>query len=304
MSHITIVGSGNVGANTAFFIAEKCVTDVMLCDVVEGIPRGKSLDLMEAAPIRKYRNKIFSFESESQIEESETVIITAGKVSIPGYKKNELFAENKKIILEWADRIKRLAPEAKVIIATEPVDPLTALFVRVSGLSRFKVMGLGGILDSTRFCYGISKTLGISPENINALIIGAHSDDMIGLPDYSSVSGVPLTQLVDEDAINKILTDTRKAEELIIQMAKRNNSFYAPSAACAELVDSMHMNLNRVFSVSIVLDGEYGIKDAALSLPCVIGADGIIKVLTPGLEKDQIARLKESAQWVNALSKE
>jgi malate dehydrogenase len=298
---IGIIGSGNVGANTAFFVVETGITDVLLYDVEPGVPTGKSLDMMEAAPIRKYRNRITPVSKLEDLAEAETIIVSAGKGRVKGQKRDDLLASNRDAIVSLAKSLRTIAKDACIVIATQPVDPLTTLFVAESGFPRRRVMGLGGVLDSTRFGYLISRELGISTENITALVIGRHTDDMICLPEYSRVSGVPITKLLEKDRIDLLVAGTRGAGDLIIELAERSSAYYAPSAALAEIAHAIHMNLNRIFSVSVVLDGEYGVKGAALSVPCIIGRNGIEKILTPALSSSEIERFVQSGVEVKRL---
>jgi malate dehydrogenase len=300
MAWVSIVGGGNVGANAAFFIAEKGVTDVLLVDIQPGLSRGKMLDIMEAAPIRRYRNHLSGSDSLGDIAGSRLVVIAAGAIRTPGMRREDLFTVNAGLIASLAPEVARLAPDATVVIATEPVDSLTALFARESGFPRGRVMGLGGILDSTRLRALIARELSVSMEIVSAMVIGRHSDDMICLPRYCSVSGVPLPHLLAEERIAALVEETRTAGDLVVEMAKRSSSYYAPSAAVAELADAIHMNLNRIFPVSVTLDGEYGVRGAALSLPAVIGENGAARVLTPALTDQEKAVFVESARRVTA----
>jgi malate dehydrogenase len=303
MSRVSIIGGGNVGANAGFFIAEKGVTDVLLVDIQPGLARGKMLDIMEAAPIRRYRNTLAGSDSIEDIRGSQLVVVAAGAIRAPGMRREDLYTENAGLIRSLAPQIARLAPESTVVVATEPVDSLTTLFVRESGMPRTRVLGLGGILDSTRFRVLIARELGVSSEIVSAMVIGRHSDDMICLPRYCSVSGVPLPLLLSSERIAAIIEETRAAGDLVVEMAKRSSSYYAPSAAVAELADSVHMNLNRIFPVSILLQGEYGVQDAALSLPAVIGEKGVVRVLVPELTAKEKAVFLESARKVAAAVK-
>jgi malate dehydrogenase len=300
MAQVSIIGGGNVGANASFFIAEKGVTDVQLVDVQIGLSRGKMLDIMEAAPIRRYRNLLKGSDSLEDIRGSEFVVVAAGSIRSPGMRREELFTANASLIRSLASEIARLAPESIVVVATEPVDSLTALFARVSGMPRSRVLGLGGILDSTRLRALISRQLGVSMEIVSAMVIGRHSDDMLCLPRYCTVGGVPLTQLLSEEKIKALVEETRTAGDLVVELAKRSSAYYAPSAAIAELADSVHMNLNRIFSVSLLLEGEYGITEAALSLPAVVGSRGAERVLTPQLTPQEIEALRASARRITA----
>ena len=191
-----------------------------------------------------------------------------------------------------------------MVIATEPVDSLTTLFARESGMPRTRVLGLGGILDSTRLRALIARELNLSMEVISAMVIGRHSDDMICLPRYCSVPGVPLPHLLGPERVAAIVEETRTAGDLVVELAKRSSSYYAPSAAVAELADSIHMNLNRIFSVSMLLEGEYGVRDVALSLPAMIGENGVVNVLTPELTDEEKAVFVESARRIASAVKE
>jgi malate dehydrogenase len=295
MHYVTVIGSGNVGANTAFFIAERGITDVALYDIRDGLARGKGLDMMEAAPIRRYRNRIWEAKSLDVVAETETVILAAGTVRTPGMKREDLFEQNRSIVSELAPELARLAPQAKFLVATEPVDLITTEFLKRSGLDRSKVMGIGGCLDVTRLRYFAAQELGLSPENISATVIGRHSDAMIVMLRYCSVSGLPLTTLLSDEQQRKIVDQTRQAGDLIVNMAQRSSAFYAPSAAIVEVVDAIHMDLRRVTCVSLLLQGEYGINGVAMSLPAVIGRNGIERVLTLRLTEEEQQRLRSSA---------
>jgi len=292
MSQVSILGSGNVGANTAFFIAETGVEEVLLYDLQEGLAAGKALDMMEAAPIRKYRNRLRGALRMEEIAGSEIVVIAAGRVRRPGMKREDLFVENRALAGELAPRVAELAPEAVVIVATEPVDPITREFVRASGFPRERVLGVGGCLDATRLRYAVARALGVSMEDVSALVIGRHSASMLALPRYSSVSGVPLPQLLPPQRVQELVAETASAGDLIVQMAQRSSAFYAPSAAVADIVNSVHMDLRRVLCVSLVLQGEYGLSGVALSLPAVVGRGGVRRVLTPRLTGEELAALR------------
>lgn len=300
MKRVSIVGSGNVGANTAFFIAEKGIADVTLYDIQEGVPSGKALDIMEAAPIRTYRVRISGSDNTASIRGSDVIVLAAGSVRKPGMKREELFDENVEFISAAASNIKEIAPKAKVIILTEPIDPLTSVFVAESGMPRDFVMGLGGLLDSTRLGYAISRDLGVSLENVSALVIGHHGKDMIGLARYSCVSGVPVLNLMLPEHFESLVNETRQAGDFIVDMAKRSSAYYAPSAAAAELSDAICRNTRRVLSVSVQLNGEYEVEGAALSVPAVIGQNGVREVFLPKLTDEEMSRFQRSAQYLKS----
>ncbi|HUI68953.1 MAG TPA: malate dehydrogenase [Spirochaetia bacterium] len=295
---MSIIGSGNVGANAAFFIAEKGVTDVLLIDIKQGLSRGKALDIMEAAPIRRYRNTLVGSDSLADIEGSQMVVIAVGAIRSPGMRREDLYGENAPLIQSLAPQVAKLAPQSVVVIATEPVDSLTTLFTLRSGMPRTRVVGLGGILDSMRLRALIARELDVSTEIVSAMVIGRHSDDMVCLPRYCSVSGVPLPHLLSAERIAAIVSETRSAGDLVVELAKRSSAYYAPSAAIAELADAVHMNLDRIFPVSVMLDGEYGIRDAALSVPAIIGEKGVSKILTPEITREEKETLTRSARLI------
>ena len=295
MEKISIIGSGNVGANAAFFIAEKGITHVFLYDIKEGISTGKALDMMEASPIRKYRNKIKGVEKIEEIGDSQTVVIAANQNIKAGMNREELLEGNIEVINEIGGKIKKITPESIVIIATEPVDILTAYFVKKFNYKREKVFGVGGILDSTRLKYFISKKLSISLENVTSLVIGPHNHSMIINPLFCRVSGIPLSQLLEEKEIEKITEEVKTAGKFIVEMAQKSRTYYSPSAAVAELADSIHMDLRRILPVSVLLSGEYGLNETAMSLPCVIGKNGIEKIILPKLSRSELTQLKNAA---------
>jgi len=294
MANIGIIGSGNVGANTAFFIAERNVAHVVLYDIQEGLSTGKALDMMEAAPVRGYDVRIQGTDRLEHVLANDIIIITAGSVRKPGMKREDLYSENAEVIRSLAKSM--AGSTAKVIMVSEPVDMLTTLFVEESGMDRRQVMGLGGVLDSTRLRYLIAQELQVTTENVQATVIGRHSDAMIPLPRYCTVSGVPVSQLLPGDRLEAIFEETRNAGNLIVDIAQRASSYYGPSAAATELAQAINMNTGRIMSVSMVLDGEYGIEGAAMSLPAVIGRNGIEQVMLPKLSDGEQKQLTASAE--------
>jgi malate dehydrogenase len=295
MARVGIVGSGNLGANTAFFVAEKGIADVLLYDIKDGLATGKALDMMEAAPIRGYRNRIRGAAALDELAGAEVVVVAAGQVRTPGQRREDLLEPNRAVIRAIAPELARLAPEAVVVVATEPVDLMTRELVHAGGLGRERVMGLGGFLDATRLQYLIARELRISMESVSALVIGRHGEQMLALPRYCSVSGVPVETLLDAETLAALVREMRESGDLIVSLAQRASAYYAPSAAAAELVDAVHMDLKRILPVSVVLDGEYGLADVALSLPCVVGRQGVERVLTPTLDEAQRGHIQRSA---------
>ena len=299
---IGIIGSGNVGANTAFFLAEKGVDHVILYDIREGLAKGKALDMMEAAPIRGYRTAIRGTDNLEEVLDADIIIYTAGVARKPGIKRDDLFKENLPIVRTFAEQIKK--PETIVIIVSEPVDVLTTVFTEVSNLAKNQILGLGGVLDATRLRFLIARELGVSMENVAAQVVGRHTDDMIPLQSYCCVSGMSIDNFLSPDQIKDLFEQTREAGHLIVEMAGRASAYYGPSAVAAELAEAIMMDTGRVLSVSHVLSGEFGISNVALSLPAVIGRTGIRRVVVPDLVGEQISALTRSAQIITQTIKE
>jgi malate dehydrogenase len=299
MANIAIIGAGNVGANTAFFIAERNIGSVVMFDVQDGLAKGKALDMMEAAPIRGYQHTIAGTDSYDEVLQSQVAIVTAGAVRQPGAKRDELFSSNRTIIDEVASNMKGYT--GTVVIATEPVDPMVTQFVRTSGLPSERVIGLGGVLDSTRLRYVLGRTLGVTTENVSAMVIGRHSDEMIALPEYSRVSGVPITMLMGATEVETAVEETRRAGDVIVEMSQRASSYYGPSAAAADVCQALLWDTRRILPVSIVLSGQYGIEGVALSLPAVLGASGVERIIEPKLDRKDIETLKRSAESIRAM---
>ncbi|NBB91353.1 MAG: malate dehydrogenase [Spirochaetes bacterium] len=301
MANIGIIGSGNVGANTAFFIAEHNVAHVVLYDIQEGLSTGKALDMMEAAPVRGYDVRIQGTDRLEHVLANDIIIVTAGSVRKPGMQREDLYSENAGVIRELAKSIS--GSTAKVIMVSEPVDLLTALFVEESGLDRRQVMGLGGVLDSTRLRYFIAHELGVTTENVQATVIGRHANAMIPLSRYCTVSGVPVAQLMPSDRLEELFEKTRNAGNLIVDMAQRASSYYGPSAAATELAQAVNMNTGRIMTVSMMLRGEYGIEGVAMSLPAVIGRNGIEQVMLPQLTDAEQQQLTASGEDLKKMMK-
>jgi malate dehydrogenase len=299
---IGIVGSGNVGANTAFFLAEKGVDHVLLYDIQEGMAKGKALDMMEAAPIRGYRTTLKGTDQPDEILQCDVIIITAGAVRQAGMTRDELFQENRKIIEEYAGKITH--PDAKVLIVSEPVDLLTTLFAGKSSLPASQIIGLGGVLDATRLRYLIAKELSVAMENVAAQVVGRHTNDMILLKDYCCVSGISIDNFLTLEKLEELFEQTRNAGSLIVELAGRASAYYGPSAVAAELAEAICLDTGRLMSVSHLLSGQFGITGAAMSLPCVIGKNGIAKVVEPNLTADEARMLKTSAQGIIQTLKE
>ena len=279
MKRISIIGSGNVGTNTAFFIAERRATDVLLVDIKDGVAAGKSLDLMEAGPVRDYVTAIRGSGRIDDIAGSDIVIIAAGRVRKPGERREDLYRDNAPNVREIAQDLRRLAPDAVVINIVEPIDLLTLLIQETLGADRFKVIGVGGLLSSTRIRYLVSNALGVSPREVTGLIIGPHHPSMVFLRDTIRVSGIPAAALLSEPQLLQLIEDARNAGDTILDLSQRSTSFYASGAAAAALVDAIVCNTKALLPVSVRCEGEYGVQGLAVGVPAFVGEHGVARIL-------------------------
>ena len=275
MKRISIIGSGNVGTNTAFFIAETRTADVLLVDIKDGIAAGKALDLMEAGPVRGYATSIRGTVKIDDIVGSDVVIIAAGVTRKPGQQREDVYRDNAPIVRAIAQNIRRLAPGAVVINVVEPVDLLTLLVQETLVADRFKVMGVGGLLSSTRIRFLVSKALEVSPREVTGLIIGPHHPSMVFLKDTIRVSGIPAEALLGEARLRELVEEARNAGDVILKLNQRSSSFYASCAATAALVEAIVCNTKALLPVSVRCEGEYGIKGLAIGVPAYIGESGV-----------------------------
>jgi malate dehydrogenase len=294
MKRVSIIGSGNVGTNTAFFVAEDGSAAVTLVDSKEGISTGKSLDLMEAGPLRGYDTDIAGTDSIGKIAGSDVVIVAAGRVRRPGEQRVDLYAENSGTVRKICKDIKEFAPQAVVINVVEPVDMITLLIQEVLELDRFKVLGVGGLLSATRLRFLVSQALHVSPREVTGLVVGPHRKSMVILKDSIRISGIPAVKLLGEEKLSRIVEETRGAGDTILQMAQRSTSYYAPSAATAWLVRAIVRNTHAIFPVSLRLQGEYGVDDLCLSVPARVGGQGVENVLQVKMSEGEKQALSDA----------
>ncbi len=294
-----IVGAGNVGANAAFFLAERNVGPVIARDIEEGRATGKLLDIMEAAPLGRYHFPLRGTDSEAEVLESDVLLIAAGATRAAGASRESLFAENSALISELAGKLKRFP--GVVVVATEPVDAMVTLLVREAGLDSKKVMGLGGCLDVARMRFCIARELGCAVEDVDAMAVGRHDSDIIIPLAYCKVSGIPVEHLLAADTCRALAEEVRGAGGQIVEQSGRNAAFYAPAAVAADVVEAVVRDSGRMLSVSSVLDGQLDARGVALSLPAMIGADGVSRILEPKLSDEERKRFAASATAVAKL---
>ncbi|MEJ2108682.1 MAG: malate dehydrogenase [Acidobacteriota bacterium] len=293
MKKVSIIGSGNVGANSAFFIAENRSASVTLVDIKEGVPKGKALDLSEAGPIRGYDTAITGAGSIEEISGSDIVVIAAGRVRNPDETRDDLYRDNAAFMQEICRDVKRLAPDAVLINIVEPVDRITLLIRKLMNCDRRKILGIGGLLSSTRLRFLISNVLGVSAREVTGMVIGPHRPCMVILRDTIRVSGIPAAKLLSNEQFESIIDEVRSAGDTILQLAEKSTAFYAPSAAVAALVDAVARDTRALLPVSFPLEGEYGLKNIAVSVPaciCSAGVDHVIPVKMTIMEEEALQK--------------
>lgn len=295
---VSVIGAGNVGATTVQRLAELDIADVVMLDIVEGLPQGKALDILQAAPIMGYDVDVMGSNDYEDISDSDIVVITAGIARKPGMDRNDLLATNVKITQDVCRNIMKYSPESIIVTVTNPLDIITYAAIRCTQLERGRVFGMSGLLDSGRFASFIAKELNCSVKNISAMVLGGHGDSMVPLPEYTTVSGIPLTGLMEKDAINRIIKRTVNAGAEIVGHLKTGSAFYAPSAAIVSMTEAILKDAKRIFPASVQLDGEYGLRDICLGVPVKIGKKGAEEIVELELTDEQMKALHSSADAV------
>lgn len=298
MSKVTVVGAGNVGATAAQYIAEKNLADVMLVDVVEGMPQGKALDLMEASPIHYHDRKIEGSNAYEATKGSDIVVITAGVARKPGMTRDDLLKINANIVKEVASQAIKYSPDATFIVVSNPLDVMTYLTWKTTKLPQHKVIGMAGVLDSARFQHFIAAETGYSVEDVRAMVLGGHGDLMVPLTRFATVNGIPLTELLPQDKIDAMVARTRDGGAEIVKLLKSGSAYYAPGSSVAQMVEAILRDKNRLIPCCVLADGHYGLKDVYIGLPCVLGKDGLKKVVDLKLTDEESAALKKSADSI------
>jgi malate dehydrogenase len=304
---VTVVGGGFVGSTTAQRIADAGLADVVLTDILEGAPAGKALDMLEAMPILRSDSHATGISTKdgdySATAGSDVIVITAGFPRKPGMSRDDLLKANYAVVKEVTEKVARLSPEGIIIVVTNPLDVMTQTAFRASKFSKNRVLGMAGVLDSARMRAFIAMEVGVSIENIHAFVLGGHGDDMVPLPRYSTVAGIPLPDLLPQDRIDAIVQRTRKGGGEIVNLMKTGSAYYAPSAAAFEMVDSILRDRKKVLPCAAFLEGEYGLRDIYMGVPVVLGANGVEKIIEIKLTDDERAALEKSASSVREMVK-
>ncbi len=300
-SKVTIVGAGNVGATTAQRIAEKELADVVLIDVVEGIPQGKSLDLAQAAPIEKHDARLMGTNSYEASADSDVVIITAGIPRKPGMSRDDLLATNRRIMRDVARQAAIHSPRSILIIVSNPLDAMCHVAMEESGFPKERVIGMAGVLDSARFRFFIAEELNVSVENVHALVLGGHGDTMVPLPRFSTVAGVPITELMPRDRIEALVERTRKGGAEIVGLLKTGSAYYAPASGAVEMAEAILKDKKKILPCAAYLEGEYGISGLFVGVPVKLGKKGVEQILQINLSPEETDALHQSAAAVREL---
>ena len=298
---ITIVGAGNVGATAANWIVEKELGDVVLVDVTEGIPQGKALDLLEAMPIEKRDCSIIGTNGYEESADSDVVVITAGIPRKPGMSRDDLLQTNFKIMSDVVAKVVAASPNCILVIVSNPLDAMAQTAFKQSGFPRERVIGMAGVLDSARFRTFIAEELHVSVENVTAFVLGGHGDTMVPLPRYSTVAGIPITELIAPDRLAALVQRTRDGGAEIVKHLKTGSAYYAPSAAAVEMVEAILKDKKKILPCAVYLQGEYGINGLYVGVPVKLGEKGVEQVIEIKLTPEEQAALNRSADAVKEL---
>src|SRR5881296_1821952 len=298
---ITVVGAGNVGATVAQYAVEKELGDVVLVDVIEGVPQGKSLDLAQAGPVHGFDASLIGTNGYEETADSDVVVITAGMARKPGMTRDDLLFKNAEIVGSVVEQIVARSTSAILVLVTNPLDAMVQLAWKKSGFPTQRVLGMAGVLDSARFRTFIAGELNVSVENVTAFVLGGHGDTMVPLPRYSTVAGIPITELMDAATVERLVQRTRDGGAEIVKYLKTGSAYYAPSAAVTEMVEAILKDKKKILPCAAYLDGEYGLKGLYVGVPVKLGAQGIEQIIEIKLTPEEKAALDKSAASVKEL---
>jgi malate dehydrogenase len=298
---VTIVGAGNVGATAAHWLASKELANVVLIDVIEGVPQGKGLDLLEAMPIEKRDCAILGTNDYADTAGSDIVVITAGIARKPGMSRDDLLHTNAKIMADVVGKVVAASPDCILIVVSNPLDAMAQAAFKHSGFPRERVIGMAGVLDSARFRTFIADELQVSVENVTAFVLGGHGDTMVPLPRYSTVAGIPITELIEPARLAELVQRTRDGGAEIVKHLKTGSAYYAPAAAAIEMVEAILKDKKKILPCAAYLNGEYGIHGLYVGVPCKLGAAGLDQIIEIKLSPDEQAALEKSAASVKEL---
>lgn len=297
---ISIIGAGFVGSTAAHWIASKELGDVVLVDIIEGVPQGKGLDLLQAGPIEGFDVTITGTNDYAATANSDIIVVTSGAPRKPGMSREDLIRVNADITRDCISKAAPLSPNAVIIMVNNPLDTMTYLAKQVSGFPKNRVVGQAGVLDTARYRTFIAMEAGVSVEDIQAMLMGGHGDEMVPLPRFTTISGIPVTEFISKERLDAIIERTRKGGGEIVNLLKTGSAYYAPSAATVQMVEAILRDKKRVLPCACYLEGEYGLNDIYFGVPCILGAGGVERVLELPLNDEEMALVKKSAEAVSS----
>lgn len=297
-SKVTVVGAGNIGGTVALRLAMSNYTDVVLVDIVEGLPQGKALDILESGPIIRFDTNVTGTNDYEDTAGSDVVVITSGKPRQPGMSRDDLLNENQEIVSSVTEQVVKHSPETIIIVVANPLDAMCHVAFETSGFPRERVVGMAGILDTARYRTFISQELEVSVREVFALVLGGHGDNMVPLPSMATVNGVPITKLLSEEKVDEIVQRTRQGGGEIVELLGSGSAFYAPAAAIVEMVEAILLDQKRILPCATYLRGEYGINDLYVGVPVKLGAGGVEQIIELDLEQSELDDLENSANDV------
>ena len=298
---VTVVGSGNVGATAARSIADKELADVVILDILEGVPQGKGLDMLEACPVEGSDARVLGTNDYADTADSDIVVITAGLARKPGMSRDDLLAKNHAIMKGVTEQVIKYSPDCVIMPVTNPLDAMAQVVYRVSGFPRERIIGMAGVLDSARMRAFIAQALNVSVENTHAFVLGGHGDTMVPLPRYSTVAGIPITELLDAEQVEAIVRRTAQGGAEIVKLLGTGSAYYAPGSAVVEMVEAVLKDKKKILPCSVFLQGEYGVHDLFVGVPCKLGGNGLEEIIEITLTPDEDVALKKSAEAVREL---
>ena len=300
---ITVVGAGNVGATAAFLAAQKELADIVMVDVMQGVPQGKALDMFETSPIQGFDANVWGTQDYADTAKSDLVIITAGIARKPGMSRDDLLGINVKIVAEVTQQIVNYSPDCIILVVTNPLDAMVYTALKVSGFPKHRIIGMAGVLDSARMRAFIAEELQVSIENISACVLGGHGDTMVPLPRYSTVAGIPITELMDASRVKAICQRTANGGAEIVEYLKTGSAFYAPAASVVQMAEAIIKDKKRILPCAAFLEGEYGVNGYYLGVPCKLGGSGLEAIVELDLTEKEAAALHQSMLAVKDLVK-
>jgi malate dehydrogenase len=298
---ITVVGAGNVGATTAQRLAERDYADVVLVDIVEGLPQGKALDLNQAGPVVGYEPTVTGTNGYEETAGSEICVITSGRARTPGMSRDDLLRTNQEIVADVTRNLAERSPQTVIIVVTNPLDAMCQVAYGVAGFPRERVIGMAGVLDTAHFRTSLASQLGVSVRDVTGFVLGGHGDQMVPVASYTNVAGIPVSNLIEAERLSEIVQRTRDGGAEVVKLLKSGSAYYAPSAAVCEMVDSIVHDQKRVLPCAAYLEGEYGLKGLYMGVPCRLGAGGLEEVVEITLSADERGQLEHSAEAVREL---